>query len=199
MTNSIIYYVLESTVCLLLFLMVYRLLIANLTHFSWMRVYLLITVTLSLILPLIIIPIHWRSSILPSNLFNNYHLLSGNQPVGYSGAQSLNNKGIDRQQGLIILVMVLYIIGLLYNAYNFARNLRSIQKCIKQNPKVRDGGFWFVDLNEKVPPFSFFNYIFISQFLPKVCQQMNYKGLKIMRKSMPGNSIHWMFYLLSLF
>jgi hypothetical protein len=131
MTNSIIYYLLESTVCLLLFLMVYRLLIANLTHFSWMRVYLLISVTLSLVLPLIIIPIHWRSSIIPSNLFNNYNLFSGNQPDGYSSAQSLNNTGINRQQGLIILVIALYIIGLLYNSYHFAKNLRSIQNCIK--------------------------------------------------------------------
>ena len=110
MINSIIYYVLESTVCLLLFLMVYRLLIANLTHFSWMRVYLLISVTLSLVLPLIIIPIHWRSSIIPSDFFYNYNLFSGNEPDAYSSAQSLNNKGIDGQQALIFLVLALYII-----------------------------------------------------------------------------------------
>jgi hypothetical protein len=162
MTNSTIYYVLENAVCLLLFLMVYRLLIANLTHFSWMRIYLLISVTLSLILPLLIIHIHWSSSIIPSTLFNNYNFLSGNQPDGYSGTQSLNNGGINIQQGLIILFIALYIIGLLYYACNFARNLRIIQNCIKQNPKVRDGGFWFVDLNEIMPPFSFFNYIFIA-------------------------------------
>jgi hypothetical protein len=168
MTNSIIYYVLESTVCLLLFLLVYRLLIANLTHFSWMRIYLLISVTLSLVLPLIIIPIHWRSSIIPSTLFNNYHLLLGNQPDGYSSTQSFNNSGIDIKQGLIFFLIAIYIIGLLYNAYNFAKNLRSIQKCIKQNPKVRDGGFWFVDLNEIMPPFSFFNYIFIANSYQKL-------------------------------
>ena len=162
MTNSIIYYVLESTACLFLFLMVYRLLIANLTHFSWMRAYLLISVTLSLILPLIIIPIHWRSSIIPSDLFNNYHLLLGNQPDGFSSVQSLNNRSIDRQQGIIILVIALYISGLLYNAYNFVKNLLSIHSCIKQNPKVKDGEFWYVDLNEIKPPFSFFNYIFIT-------------------------------------
>jgi hypothetical protein len=162
MTNSIIYYVLESTFCLLLFLMVYRLLIANLTHFTWMRIYLLISVTLSLILPLLIIPIHWSSSIIPSTLFNNYNLLSDNQPYGYSGAQSLNNRSLNIQQGLIILFIALYIIGFLYNAYNFARNLRIIQNCIRQNPKVREGGFWFIDLDDIMPPFSFFNYIFIT-------------------------------------
>ncbi|HZK62212.1 MAG TPA: hypothetical protein VFC41_09040, partial [Anaerovoracaceae bacterium] len=104
MTNSFIYYVLESSVCLLLFLMVYRMLIANLTHFSWMRIYLLISVTLSLILPLLIIPIHWSSSIIPSTLFNNYNFLSGNVPDGYSVTQSLNNGGINIQQGLIIFL-----------------------------------------------------------------------------------------------
>ncbi len=162
MTNSIIYYVLESTVCLLLFLMVYRLLFANLTHFSWMRVYLLISVLLSLVLPLIIIPIHWRSSISHSDLYNNYRLIFGNQLNGFSNAQSINNSGIDRQQLLLILIIGLYVIGLLYKSYNLARNLQTIRTCIKQNPKVRDGGYWFVNLNNIMPPFTFFNYIFIT-------------------------------------
>jgi hypothetical protein len=167
MTNSIIFYVLESSICLILFLMVYRFLIASLTHFSWMRIYLLISVTLSLILPLLIIPIHWSSSILPANLFNNLNFLSGSQPEGYTGGQTILNNlstggGNHLRQGIIAALIVAYIIGLLYNAFNFAKNLRSIQSCIKQNPKVRDGEFWFVDLNETMPPFSFFNYIFIA-------------------------------------
>ena len=167
MTNSIIYYVLESSICLIIFMMVYRFLIASLTHFSWMRVYLLVSVTLSLILPLLIIPIQWSSSILPSTLFNNLNFLSGYQPGEYTSGQTrLNNLGTggsnDLRQVIIAVLIVAYIIGLLYNAYNFAKNLRSIQSCIKQNPKVRDGEFWFVDMNETIPPFSFFNYIFIA-------------------------------------
>jgi len=162
MTNSIIYYVLESTVSLLLFLIVYRLLFANLTHFSWMRVYLLISVLLSLVLPLIIIPIHWRSSISHSDLYNNYRLIFGNQLNGFSNAQSINNSGIDRPQLLLILIIGLYVIGLLYKSYNFARNLQTIRTCIRQNPKVREGGYWFVNLNNIMPPFTFFNYIFIT-------------------------------------
>ena len=91
MTNSFIYYVLESSICLLLFLMVYRLLIANLTHFSWMRIYLLISVILSLILPLLIIPIHWRTSIPPFINLNNFNFLTGTQPGGYYEGQPLSN------------------------------------------------------------------------------------------------------------
>jgi len=143
--------------------MVYRLLIANLTHFSWMRIYLLISVTLSLVLPLLIIPIHWSTSIL------NYDpkILLGNQPNEYFGGQILlNDSGAsgsdDLKQGIISLLIVAYLIGLVYKTYILIRNLRSIQNCIKKNPKVRDGEFWFVDLDETMPPFSFFNYIFIA-------------------------------------
>ena len=161
MTNSFIYYVLESSICLLLFLMVYRFLIANLTHFSWMRIYLLISVILSLILPLLILPIHWSTSIHPFSHFNNFNFLTNVQPGGYSEGQTLsegfrNSNGSDLQQGILILVIAVYMVGLLYKAFNFARNLRSIEKCIKQNRKVRDGRFWLVELIDKVPPFSFF-------------------------------------------
>jgi len=173
MTNSFIYYVLESSICLLLFLTVYRLLIANLTHFSWMRIYLLISLILSLILPLVIIPIQWNSSIHTANLFNYSGFLTGNKSAGYYEGHALsndsrNNIGAVLLQGMIILLIAVYIFGLLYKTYNFARNLRSIQKCVKQNPKVKEGRFWLVDLNEKVPPFSFFNYIFITNSYQKL-------------------------------
>jgi len=173
MTNSIIFYALESSVSLLIFLMIYRLLIANLTHFSWMRIYLLISVILSLILPLVIIPVHWNSSIHTADLFKIPGFLTGNQPDGSydsqsSSVDSRNNTGAVLFQGMIIILIAAYIIGLLYKTSNFARNLRSIQKCIKQNPKVREGRFWLVDLDEKVPPFSFFNYIFITSSYHKL-------------------------------
>ena len=179
MTNSFIYYVLESSICLLLFLMVYRLLIANQTHFSWMRIYLLISVILSLILPLLILPIQWRTSIHPFINLNNFNFLTGAQPGGYSDGQPLssgfrNNLGSNLQAGMILLAIATYIVGLLYKAFNFFSNLRSIEKCIKQNPKVREGRFWLVELIDKVPPFSFFNYIFITNF----CQRLPEDDLK---------------------
>ncbi len=162
MTNPIIYYVLESTFCLFIFLLVYRLLIENLTHFSWMRIYLLSSITLSLILPLLVIPVHWNSSIIPPALFNNFDFLPGNRPGEYSGTQFPDDGVINIRQRLIILFTIVYITGLFYNMYKFPGNLRSIQNCIKQNPKERDGVFWLVYPDKTVPPFSFFNYIFIA-------------------------------------
>ena len=165
MTNSFIFYLFESTICLSLFLIVYRLLISDLTHFSWMRIYLLSSVILSLILPLLILPIHWRTSMSP--LIYNFSFLPGTQSGVYSVNQNLsggfgNDLASILKVGFIILAITTYIAGLLYKTFDFGRNLRSIEKCIKQNPKVSDGKFWYVELTDKVPPFSFFNYIFIT-------------------------------------
>jgi beta-lactamase regulating signal transducer with metallopeptidase domain len=126
-----------------------------------MRVYLLVSVILSLILPLIIIPINWRSSLSDSDLYNNYRLIFGNQLNSFSSSQSINS-GTVKQQLLPILILGFYVIGLLYKSFNFVRNLRSIRTCIKQNPKEKDGKYWLVNLTTTMPPFSFFNYIFIS-------------------------------------
>jgi hypothetical protein len=138
-----------------------------------MRIYLLISVILSLILPLVIIPIQWNSSIHTANLFNNSSFLTGNKSPGYFESQALsndsrNNISVILLQGMIILLFAVYIFGLLYKIYNFTRNLRSIQNCVKKNPKIREGRFWLVNLNEKVPPFSFFNYIFITNSCQKL-------------------------------
>jgi hypothetical protein len=173
MTNSLIYYFLGGSICLLLFLMFYRLLIANLTHFSWMRIYLLISLILSLILPLLILPIHWSNSIHPLSHLSNFSFLIGNQSLGYSEGQPLSpdfgyNRDSNLQLRMIIPLMTVYIVGLLYKAFSLTRNLRSIQKCVKQNPKIREGRFWYVNLNEKIPPFSFFNYIFITSSYQKL-------------------------------
>jgi hypothetical protein len=141
-----------------------------------MRIYLLISVILSLILPLVIIPIQWNSSIHTANLFNNSGFLTGNSSaVNYDG-QTLNDGSRNNIGAILIYVIVIsliavYLFGLFYKGYNFARNLRSIQKCIIQNPKVREDRFWLVDLNEKMPPFSFFNYIFITNSYQKLSSE----------------------------
>jgi hypothetical protein len=138
-----------------------------------MRIYLLVSVVLSLLLPLVILPIQWNSSHHAADLFNNFSFLTGSKSAGFNADQSLsgetaNNSGVALLHGVFVLLIVVYLSGLLYKAYNFAGNLRSIQKCIRQNPKIREGRFWFVDLDDIVPPFSFFNYIFISNSYQKL-------------------------------
>jgi hypothetical protein len=63
---------------------------------------------------------------------------------------------------LPVLIIGLYMAGAIFKAYNFGSNLRKIKACINQNPKIKEGRYWLVNLNSLMPPFSFFNYIFIN-------------------------------------
>src|ERR1035437_4295683 len=69
MNATFFYFLIESSVYLLFFVAIYKLAISNLTHFTWMRTYLLSSLTLSIILPLIRIPGQWSQSLLGDPLF----------------------------------------------------------------------------------------------------------------------------------
>ena len=167
MINSFFYYALESSICMLLFWAVYRLLISDLTHFLWLRFYLMASLVLSLILPLLIIPINWNSNLQTSSLFSSIDFSPENQsgrildehllPLGGQQGQPINVL-----QGLLYIILAVYGVGLVLMTSRFIRKLISIHRLISQNPKKRDGNFWIVDLKDDMPPFSFFNYIFLS-------------------------------------
>ena len=170
MINPFFIYAIESSVSLLLFMVVYRFLISDLTHFFWMRIYLLSSVVLSLSLPFLILPIRWDISIRPSFLWVNFNLLSGNHPgdnvVSDSVFQNIQHyKGIGLFQFMAGLLLIIYSIGLIFKTYSFIRSVIVLNKYISRNPKRREGNFWYVELNDQIPPFSFFNYIFLNKRL----------------------------------
>lgn len=167
MINSSFYYLLESSICLLLFTVVYKLLISNLTHFSWTRFYLISSVMLSLILPVIDLPIQWQSHLAPIVSFENMHLFQANPPsTVITGETQVNSvqtlSEINVQWVLLYGLFIVYLIGLTYKIFRFARNLRTIHQFIKQNPKERENNYWIIRLKNEIPAFSFFNFIFIN-------------------------------------
>jgi hypothetical protein len=137
-----------------------------------MRIYLLSSVILSLVLPFLILPVHWSTSIHPFIHFNNWSLITGAKPDGHSEIQTIsgeiNNRSFYMQQAIVFMIIAVYLAGVFYKAFCFFMNLRSIQKCIRQNEKIKDSKYWFVELKDEVPPFSFFNYIFI----PDSCRHL---------------------------
>lgn len=166
MTNILVNYLLESSLCLVLFVSTYRLLISNLTHFSWMRFYLICSLTLSLVLPLIIIPIQWNS-----NIFSNESLsialqlpMKSSDPLANNPTQTnLANtpSQFTTQIMALYFILIVYLAGVIFKLYSFLKNLNIIIGFIKKNSKIKEANYWIVDLKNQVPAFSFFNYIFI--------------------------------------
>lgn len=167
MTSLIFSYLFESSICLMLFLGIYKLLISNLTHFSWMRMYLLVGLGISIVLPLIDIPIQWHLPFLPRESFANSFLLKENlaesMDVNLTKVNPTHeNSNLPLQFIILYCFLTIYIAGLVYKAYAFARNLKLIHGFIKQNPKEKRDQYWIVKFDSQMPAFSFFNYIFIN-------------------------------------
>lgn len=166
MVNLIIKYLLESSLCLILFMVTYRILIANKTNFSWMRFYLLVSMALSIVIPLIIIPIEWSVKLIPTDSFPNTLLMQTKQTattvVNNDSTLIQANSGISKTKMILFIALIVYMIGIIYKSYLFVKNLIKMNDFIKKSSKVKEENYWIVCLKNEIPAFSFFNYIFIN-------------------------------------
>ena len=156
MTNILVIYLLESSLCLLLFVATYRLLICNLTHFSWMRFYLICSLTLSLVLPLIIIPIQWDTHIFTKESISNVLQLPTKTSDTYINNPTQTNSVNTTSQFttqiiLLYFVLIIYTTGVAFKLYSFLKNLNNILSFIRKNPKVKEANYWIVNLKNEVP------------------------------------------------
>ncbi len=166
MVHLIFRYFLEGSLCLILFMAAYRVLIANITDFSWMRAYLLVSTVLSLCLPFIILPMEWSGKLISTESVANVFLPQARQSVDAVVNGSANiiqaGPGISIMKIVLFIAFAVYLIGVSYTSYLFVRNLLKIRGFIKKNAKVKEGEYWIVCLTNEIPAFSFFKYIFMN-------------------------------------
>ena len=177
MINSIFSYLVESTICMIIFMIGYRFLIAHQTHFSWMRLYLLSSSILSLILPVLIIPIQWNSSQAPLAFWNSdiLNIKANSSVIIDRSTNEFRESGIELKLLVIYSLIGIYFIGVLYKGSIFIWNLKSILRCIKANTKTQEGRYWLINLTYEMPPFSFFNYIFLGSHLKNLSESDLYQ------------------------
>lgn len=162
MVNLIFKYLLESSLCLILFMVTYRVLITNKTNFSWMRFYLIVSMVLSLILPLIIIPIEWPAKLIPTDTFLMQTRQAASTVANSDQILIQVNSGISILKMILFFAFVVYILGTIYKSYLLIKNLMKLHGFIKKGSKVKEGNYWIVYLETEIPAFSFLNYIFIN-------------------------------------
>lgn len=170
MLYSTFQYLIESTSYLILFLLIYRLFIAGLTHFTWMRVYLLVSLFLCLILPLITLPANWHHVLPGSSSIGkplNYTFLNINPDLssGNSMNATLESKHISLGGILAFLLITIYLSGALFRLYQLAKKLLHIRSSIRQHHREKMGNYWLIQVKSQIPACSFLNYIFINKNL----------------------------------
>lgn len=160
--SSFINYLVESGISLSLFALVYFLFLRRETFFSVNRWFLLISIGFSALLPLLHIPFYASQPImLPEVTVTPYvNLLSvitvyGNE-LSYVTEHLVLNYSV---------IGYIYLLGMVYFAGMFFFQILQIKRLIVQNRVVPEGKIKLVFLNRELSPFSFLNYIFVSENL----------------------------------
>ncbi|MCK9616746.1 MAG: M56 family metallopeptidase [Lentimicrobiaceae bacterium] len=147
--NAIIIYLLKVSLCTGVFYGLYWVLLRKETFFMLNRIYLLISLLLSFILPVVHFPIMENA---PENPALSYILLR---------QVSVGVQQIEKSTPNISLADIIYlfvsIFIFIYLIYNILRIFLLSQKGIKKPI----GGFLIIETQVEIAPFSFFNRIFI--------------------------------------
>jgi hypothetical protein len=168
MLFSVFQYLIESTLYISAFLIIYKLLFAGLTHFTWMRLYLLVSLVLSVLLPLITLPAQWYQTLLGSGSIERpltltfLHANASSSPE-FSGGVSRESSPIAFGAALAYLFTGTYISGAFFRLIQLTGKLFNIRSSIKHHQRERWDNFWVIPVETQTPAYSFMNYIFINK------------------------------------
>ncbi len=137
----------ESGVCLGLFYLVYWTFLRKETFFATNRFFLMLSIPLSFLIPLVNLPSPLRTA--PS--MEQQHFFT---PV--SGIQT-------NSFGLMDMLWVIYLAGVGFFLARFAYKITRLFLLIKKNGYQRYGRINLVFINEDSAPFSFFNFFFLNK------------------------------------
>ncbi len=163
MSSSWFLYLAAATGCQAVFALFYRLVLARLTTFGWNRVYLLSALVLSVALPLVALPAAWARLVWPAApvaaawALPAWKLVNGAIPAATAVTPATTVSWLG-------LVLAIYWLGVVYQAWRTARNLRWLYGLRRQHPRTRLGRRgWLVQLPEpSCPAFSFGRHVFLS-------------------------------------
>jgi beta-lactamase regulating signal transducer with metallopeptidase domain len=145
--NNFLLYMVESGICLGLFYLVYLVFLRRETFFAINRFYLMLSIPLSFLIPLINLPSPFRTAppTQQQNLF---------APVSSAQTNSF---------GLVDILWVIYLAGVGLFLARFAYKITQLILLIRKNEHQKYGRIHLVYIDEDSAPFSFFNFFFLNK------------------------------------
>ncbi|NAS11157.1 M56 family metallopeptidase [Poritiphilus flavus] len=139
-------YFLKSSFILLLFYGIYQLLLRNETFFSLNRHFLVAGILFSILFPLITLVRYVEVAPLPVTVTED----SFSQGIAIEESAAFN---------WWLPLALIYLSGVLILLIRLGVQLFSLRRILGINPKRREGKYVFVETEQTLAPFSFFNYI----------------------------------------
>ncbi len=163
MSTTVINFVFESGVSLIIFTLVYLLFLRRETFFMLNRIYLLAAIIFSVLLPFI----HFQAnSALPSVMLGEVTVTAMRyqnllQTVTVYGTRL--SGAFEQTIRSIGLIRFIYLSGTAFFLLLFLYRLIQITSLILHNESERKEGIRIVKIDRDTTPFSFFNFVFISR------------------------------------
>ena len=163
MKTTIVNFVFESGISLVLFTLVYLLFLRKETYFFLNRIYLMGAVTISILLPFVHLPVNsdLQSVMLGEVIVTAPRLQNLLQTVTVYGTRFTFN--VEQTIQSIGLISLIYWSGLFVFLSLFIIRLSQISLLIIKNEKESQNGITIIKLNREITPFSFFNFVFVSK------------------------------------
>ena len=148
--NDFILYLFESGVCLAFFYIVYWIFLKKETFFNLNRLFLVSSIGLSLIIPLIRISF-------PITFITSRPLLERTYSAGLTATPQTASLGVSD------ILLLIYFTGAGFLLLRFGFKLLLVFLLIRKNGVQKCNGLKVVSIERNCSPFSFFNYVFISR------------------------------------
>jgi formylglycine-generating enzyme required for sulfatase activity len=161
-------YIIEVSICLALFYIVYTLFASGDTFHNLKRFYLLISVVVSILIPQL--PSNQMTLKIEKTIVRGYTTKTDYSNYGDTFEKVVfgNVPNIFVSQNsptrfpFIFILSIIYLIGSIYLLYKLFYNLLIIRKLITVYEKEKHGDYYIVNLTNSYSSFTFFNYIFFN-------------------------------------
>ena len=154
--TSFLIYITESAVCMSLLLLFYRYLYFKIADFERSRFYLLISMMISLVLPMLPIP----QSFIP--VVEKAEFIYSNSAV-IQFVKAPEGESIASKIHLSEILFIIWISGFIPYMFLFFRNILKIKKLGSKQNKFKSDNYNIISTNSDIPCFSFFNNIFTGE------------------------------------
>jgi len=149
-------YLLKSSACMAAFLLFYRLLLEQENMHTFKRFFLLGSISVSLIIPTLVFTAFVE---VPPSI-DSALTLSPHPDVVVSNDLPATDRVVINWKAILIS---LYVVGFTIFGFRFSKHVFQMIQRIRKNPKRRYTSFTQVLLQQKIPPHTFFSYIFLNK------------------------------------
>lgn len=150
---TIIVYLIQTSLCMGIFYVFYHLFLKRETTFHINRIYLISTVLISLLFPLIQFPL----AIIEITIPDRVALLTAGDGRQFKSGESMQ----DQSFNWISVFQVIYLTGVMFYLYRFAKEILNLRRIRKLGSQDLLHGFNCIFSSKVKTPFSFFKNIYL--------------------------------------